>query len=851
MKITHKLTLATALPVTLIWGVAFYAAAASQDSLRQAIEGTSAERASAILDEINRVMHTRIAEWRAYAHSPLVQRTLHDSNLEFEVLKDRQRHIDDQDRAWRAATEETPTPLMEHLMSNELARAMRIRLDMLARENGFSVVGEVFVTNRYGANVAQTNRTSDYRQDDEDWWILANRDGLYVGDVGFDESADVFSTDLCIRIDDDGGTPLGVLKAVLNIQEVINIVDTRASTHNTGRIARLVLFTKDKRIIRCSGETPDAFLSDGSRYFSNLTFVAQDDVFTTERFDEVEGRAHLSVYATSQGFGGFQGLGWILLLEHSADTILRPVGALRTNILLIAAGATLLALGFGGTVAVPLSRRIGRLADANVALGRGDLDTTVSVWGADELAQLGSSFNRMARDLRGTTQGLQEQTRTVEHKNRLLEQEIVERKRAEEQLHKAHAETRLLLDSITSILISIDDCDRITACNSRAGQVFGVTAKEVIGQFLPACEFEWDTAVVARSISECRTTNEPTRPADVSFTCADGTDGFLAITVNPLKTDGNKQSGVLLVAVDITEQKVLQSQLGEAQKLESIGQLAAGIAHEINTPTQYVGDNTRFLRDSVQDLIKIIDQYAELLAPNKEPRSWDEQTTEIRVLLEELDIDFLREEIPKAIEQSLEGVERVATIVRSMKEFSHPGGHEKQMADLNRAIESTVTVARNEWKYVAEMVTDLESSLPLVPCLLGDFNQVILNMIVNAAHAITDVVGKNSGEKGTISVSTRQEGVWAEIRVSDTGTGIPESVRSRIFDPFFTTKDVGKGSGQGLSIARTTVVKKHGGELRVESEVGQGTTFIIRLPIEAGPGPNAGTECHEEAYSLR
>jgi len=279
--------------------------------------------------------------------------------------------------------------------------------------------------------------------------------------------------------------------------------------------------------------------------------------------------------------------------------------------------------------------------------------------------------------------------------------------------------------------------------------------------------------------------------------------------------------------------------------------LAAGIAHEINTPTQYVGDNTRFLQDSVRDLIEVVDRYIELLDPDQGPRTWDERAVEIKAALEELDIEFLKEEIPKAIEQSLEGVERVAQIVRSMKEFSHPGGDEKQTVDLNKAIESTITVARNEWKYVAEMVTEFDPALPLVPCLLGDFNQVILNMIINAAHAITDVVGKDSGEKGTITVSTRVDGAWVEIRLSDTGTGIPEKIRSRIFDPFFTTKDVGKGTGQGLAIAHTTVVKKHGGELSVESEVGHGATFVIRLPMGAEAGENAGAKCHEEAYSVR
>ena len=168
-----------------------------------------------------------------------------------------------------------------------------------------------------------------------------------------------------------------------------------------------------------------------------------------------------------------------------------------------------------------------------------------------------------------------------------------------------------------------------------------------------------------------------------------------------------------------------------------------------------------------------------------------------------------------------------------MKEFSHPSAAEKTSADLNHCILSTVTVSRNEWKYVADLETDLDAGLPPVCCVPGELNQVFLNLIVNAAHAIGDVVGDSAERKGKIVVNTRRDGDWVEIRIADTGTGIPEEIRGRIFDPFFTTKDVGRGTGQGLAIAHNVVVDKHGGTLRVESEVGKGTTFIVRLPIES------------------
>jgi signal transduction histidine kinase len=263
-------------------------------------------------------------------------------------------------------------------------------------------------------------------------------------------------------------------------------------------------------------------------------------------------------------------------------------------------------------------------------------------------------------------------------------------------------------------------------------------------------------------------------------------------------------------------------------------------ANEINTPTQYVGDNTRFVKESFGAIVNVLKSHETLLAAAKQNAVTPELLSQQEELLAASDLDYLCEQIPSALKETLEGVERVSKIVRAMKEFSHPGGKEKTPADLNRAIESTVTVAHNEWKYVADLKTDLAADLPLVPCFLGEFNQCILNLIVNAAHAIGDVVGKNPGTKGLITVQTRRDGDHVEVRVSDTGTGIPEAARPKIFEPFFTTKDVGKGTGQGLSIIYGSIVKRHGGTVTFETETGRGTTFIIRLPIipivQAVPG---------------
>lgn len=313
--------------------------------------------------------------------------------------------------------------------------------------------------------------------------------------------------------------------------------------------------------------------------------------------------------------------------------------------------------------------------------------------------------------------------------------------------------------------------------------------------------------------------------------------------VAELSSDGEVEF-VLAVTRDVTEQRraqdeqrMMESQLRQAQKLESIGRLAAGIAHEINTPMQYVGDNTRFLSDSYQTIQGVLDCYETLLTAVKNNAVTPELISDIEECLSASDLPYLHAQVPAAIQESLEGVGRVSKIVQAMKEFSHPGRKERSPADLNKAVESTVTVARNEWKYVAETKLDLDPELPLVPCFLGEFNQCILNLIVNGAHAIGDVVKETPGTKGLITIQTRRDGNFVEIRVSDTGTGIPESARSHIFEPFFTTKGVGKGTGQGLSMVYNSIVKRHGGVARFETEIGKGTTFILRLPMTLPPGP--------------
>jgi signal transduction histidine kinase len=283
---------------------------------------------------------------------------------------------------------------------------------------------------------------------------------------------------------------------------------------------------------------------------------------------------------------------------------------------------------------------------------------------------------------------------------------------------------------------------------------------------------------------------------------------------------------------EMQQRSSVEIELRQAQKLESVGRLASGIAHEINTPVQFVSDSCAFLENATADILQVVGGYRAILVALDE-RSLDAATGlgRGRALDAEHDLDYLAEQIPLAIQRALLGLQRVSAIVRAMKDFAYPDRKDQSPSDLNRAITSTLTVARNEYKYVAELVTDL-ADLPPVTCHVGELNQVFLNIIVNAAHAIE---GHRADGTGKIVVRTFALADHVKITIEDNGGGIPDAVRDKIFDPFFTTKEIGKGTGQGLAIARAVVVDKHRGKLDVTSTVGAGTTFTITLPIGGVP----------------
>jgi len=282
---------------------------------------------------------------------------------------------------------------------------------------------------------------------------------------------------------------------------------------------------------------------------------------------------------------------------------------------------------------------------------------------------------------------------------------------------------------------------------------------------------------------------------------------------------------------DEEEKDRLRQELEHSQKMQSIGTLAAGIAHEINSPLQFTNDNVDFIANSVDEIMKLVNTYNRLLMNCHTDEDKENARKQIAELVKQINFDFITSEMPDALSQTKNGISRIRRIVNAMKQYSHLNNEEKKPANLNETLENAEIITRNEWKYYADIENRFSDDIPFISCYEADLNQVFMNLIVNAAHAVQDAIEKEIIKRGVIVICTRKAGEKVLISICDNGTGIPKDVHNRIYDPFFTTKEVGKGTGQGLSIVHKTIVEKHQGKIWFETELNKGTTFFISLPV--------------------
>ncbi|MDP7396412.1 MAG: ATP-binding protein [Lentisphaeria bacterium] len=450
----------------------------------------------------------------------------------------------------------------------------------------------------------------------------------------------------------------------------------------------------------------------------------------------------------------------------------------------------------------------------------------------DRLKDLNESLERRVR----------QRTRELQSVNQQLEEEIGERKRTEEELvrlaaypealRKSEERFRLLAENSSDLISKLSDDGVFRYVSPASLPLLGFQPEALIGENAFDLCHKDDYAIVRKSflaaldLGQASTHNHRIRSID-------GTYKWFETTFNVMTTgEAGQPIEVQAAARDITQRLQLERDLNQSHKMQAIGVLAAGIAHEINTPIQFIDHNTQFITASVNNILSLLTKCRSLVNTVGDPnRAADLE--ELRTVLRDFDAAHYVEEIPRAIKENIDGINRVSTIVTAMKEFSHSGDQNKAKIpfDLNKSVKNAAILARNEIKYVADIKYNLCDSLPLAYCFADELNQVFLNVLVNAAHAISDKVCPTTGEKGTITVSTRIVDEAVEVSITDTGPGIPEEIQDRIFEPFFTTKDVGKGTGMGLSLVHDVIVSKHGGRLTFETEPGVGTSFIIVIPV--------------------
>jgi len=451
------------------------------------------------------------------------------------------------------------------------------------------------------------------------------------------------------------------------------------------------------------------------------------------------------------------------------------------------------------------------------------------------LGALGYAIGWLTANLAALAEDLEHQ---VADRTARLEEALASAKLDSKRASAAERRARRLIQCTPMGIAAWDSRGRVTMCNREFARLTDRTVgdlgrDEFIHHVHPDDRDAIADLIVSTTDRSCAV------PVEVRLPLAG--DSVRTLRVFAVRwADERHRPGVLVLAEDVTEQRAAERDRDEAErraqraeKLEAIGQLAAGIAHEINTPTQYVSDNVAFLGQAFDRVLAPLETCKELVAAAADGAPDAALVRRAKRALAKAKLPFITKQVPRAITQSLEGLERVATIVAAMKEFSHPSAGIKEPVDLARLIDTTVTVARNEWKYAADVEVDHDDALGPVQCLRDELSQVVLNLVVNAAHAVSEATGDGQRGKGTIRIASRRDGDWAEVTVTDTGCGIPPQSLDKIFEPFFTTKPVGKGTGQGLAIAHDIVVNKHGGTIDVRSEVGVGSTFVIRIPLVA------------------
>ena len=683
MKIGQKISFGYWLVILLVGVLSCFGIYLSQHALRQVIGKTTVLLAQEMMIRIDRNIYRRIEILQQFLNDETVRNVILSENNEYERLGDIDKYIKEKDEQWKALPLTTISPFMEQLINNNLADRLKSMAAFYQEKEGYEVFPEIFITNKYGANIAQNEKTSDYYQADEEWWQKAKTNGVYVGDISLDESSGTYSTDIGIRIDDKNGNFIGAAKIILNIKEVARILDESKYSQVAPKSMEFKLIDRNGRIIYTT-EHISQFANISPRISRQLFKVQTKSAgYFIEQCEVPEEGKELFAYARSNGYKDYKGLGWILLIEHETREIFSPVRKLRNLLIVLLAGGTIVNIVIGLFISHAVSVPAEKLARAAKDIGEGKLDTQVEISSHDEFGLLAASFNEMAENLKKSTTSIEN-----------LNKEITERKKAEEYLRNTYDEL-----------------------------------------------------------------------------------------------------------------KRIQSQLIQAEKIQAIGLLAGGVAHEVKNPLAVITQGTDYL-------LKII--------PPEEP------------------------EILKTLNIIKRNVKRADEIIKGLFDFS-------KTTNLNLCLVDIKSVLENSWQLLKpqlkadniKIIKEIKKDLPPVFADKDKIEQVFINILLNAIQAMPDggeiyIRCKDKKIESTDNIAQNENVFFNSgervvvVEIEDSGVGITEDNMKNIFDPFFTTKGPRDGAGLGLSVTKS-ILAMHKGTIEIKSLVGKGTRVIVTLKAATEP----------------
>jgi PAS domain S-box-containing protein len=824
MKIAHKLILGSLGLVSLSWAVGFYAVNASRQALQTAALQSSAQLATEVMDQVDRSIFNSIEDWSVFLASSLVQETVKASNRQFGNLRDISVYIDQHDQEWRSVPREEITSFMKDILDNELSLTMKRKLDVLEKRRGYRFFGEAFVTNRYGANVAQTGKTSDYRQDDEEWWQRARSEGLFVEDVAFDESAGVYSTDICIRFDDAGGDFLGVAKIVLNIESIASILRARTLEKDFGHTGanqyHLTLLTSEKRIIYSFADD-FAGLQDRSMAFSIVQPTERARSQTYSRHDNELGEL-LGACAFSRGHGEYKGLGWMVTVENQAEAILLPAASLRVNILATSIGVCIFGLILGISLSVWLGRRIARLKDTATELGGGNLSARIEDHQADELGQLARCFNDMASKL----------------------------KRNSEEMLESEQKLAGIISSVTDHMEMLDEHHTIVWANDVSKRSFGMdivgrkcyaafcAREDVCGECLVNQTFS-DGEVHEVEIERTGRKGEKRDFWSIASVAARHADGRpeLVVQISREITDWKRAEDDLREAMRIREQseEAAVSMMEDAEKARNA--MFEALEREKHTSAQ-LATVVEQLEAAKNDAEKATHAKSEFLAN----MSHEIRTPMTAILgFSEMLLEPEQDESERlsAIQTVLRNGEYLLQIINDILDLSKIEAGKIAVEREVCSISDILSEVRSLVQFNVEtkgLSFEIENTGGIPETIMTDpirLRQILINLLGNAIKFT---------ENGSIRLVLRlaacdQGDPVMQFDIVDTGVGMTPQQTAVLFQPFSqadasTSREFG-GTGLGLVISRRLAQMLGGDVVLVDSQEGVGSWFRAR--VSAGP----------------